>query len=158
MTDIGLFWDDGAADLAIVENAYTTTDVESDEGLETAVLLSLFTDRWAETTDVLPSSETDRRGWWADAIPVVEGDLWGSRLWLLAREKEQASVLERAREYTREALQWMLDDKVAERVDVTAEIVSRGVLGLTIVIHRPKVDSSDFRFDYNWESQEARRS
>ncbi len=148
MSDLALRWDatSFAADLAIEAN-----DLARDEGLETAVLLSLFTDRRAEPGDPLPDGESDRRGWWADALPVVEGDRIGSRLWLLSREKETKATLSRAEEYAREALQWLVDDLVAERVKVTAKIPRTGVLGLEVVIYRPQADPVKYRFNHAWE-------
>jgi len=106
-------------------------NLATDAGLRTAVILSLFTDRRAEAYDVLPDASGDRRGWWADAYA---DDRIGSRLWLLAREKQQPQVLARAREYAEQALRWMVDDGLATRVSVTAETVRTGVLGLRIVI------------------------
>lgn len=153
--DIGLFWnsDLGAADLAVSAN-----DLASDEGLETAVWLSLFTDRRAEDGDVLPDAETDRRGWWGDAFPVVEGDRFGSRLWLLSRSKQTQEVLDTAPELAREALQWLIDDRVSDRVDAVAEIVRPQMLGLAVTIYRPTGDAVQFRYNYNWVAQEARRA
>lgn len=115
--DIALVWSNaaGAADAGIVAN-----DLARDDGLQTAVLLSLFTDRAAEEGDVLPDEETDRRGWWGDEFADDAGDRIGSRLWLLARSKRTDDVLARAEEYARESLQWLIDDKVAERIEVTA--------------------------------------
>jgi phage gp46-like protein len=136
------------------EIATGSVDLELSDGLESAVLLALFTDRRAEASDTLPDSETDRRGWWGDAEPVVEGDRIGSRLWLLAREKETQAVVTRAEEYAREALQWLVDDLVAEKVEVTAEVPAPGVLGLAVAIHRPQLDPVEFRFNYAWEAQE----
>lgn len=154
MSDLALLWSDTdvAADFAIEEN-----DLAADDGLETAVLLSLFTDRRAESGDILPDAEVDRRGWWGDAFPTVDGDRIGSRLWLLGRSKETADVVARAEEYAREALAWLVEDKVAESVVVTASVVSRGVLGLSVEIARPAVDPAKFQFDYTWAAQEARR-
>ncbi|PCJ57843.1 MAG: hypothetical protein COA65_08845 [Rhodospirillaceae bacterium] len=130
-----------------------------DGGLETAVIVSLFTDRRADVDDELPDGTTRRRGWWGDAVaPVVDGapvlgDRIGSRLWLLAREKQTQSVVLRARDYAREALQWLIDDGIAERIDILAETIRPGVLALAIDIHRPAGDALDFRFDYVWQSQ-----
>lgn len=150
MSDIGLTWDsqNGAADFSIEDN-----DLVTDNGLQTAVLLSLFTDRRAESGDILPDNETDRRGWWADAHPVIEGDRFGSRLWLLARSKESQTVLNRAKEYAQESLQWLVDDKVADKVVVSAEVPRTGVLGLVVQVYRPTVDPVTFRFNYAWESE-----
>lgn len=151
MSDIGLIWDSetGTADLDTDAN-----DLVKDLGLDTAVLISLFTDRQAESGDVIPDGEEYRRGWWADETT----DKIGSRLWLLSREKQTPDVLTRASEYAREALQWLLDDKIASAVDVESEFVGNGILGLAVSITRPKVDAVTFRYNYIWAAQAGRRS
>lgn len=153
MSDIALTWDVNAADFGIEDN-----DLVTDDGLETAVALSLFTDRRAEDGDVLPDLETDRRGWWADdatASPVVAGDRFGSRLWLLARSKDNADYRVRAVEYAREALQWLLDDKVASNVDVSMDVTDSGVRCLVVTISRPATDPVKFQFNDVWLGQGA---
>jgi len=124
--------------------------LEADEGLETAVILSLFTDRRAEPDDVIPDGTDDRRGWWADAWPTLSGDRIGSRLWLLHREKQLPGVLARAEEYAREALAWLIEDGVAERVEVVASIPRGGILGLAVSITRPRSPTVQYRFDAFW--------
>jgi phage gp46-like protein len=123
-----------------------------DDGLETAVIISLFTDRRAEADDELPAGD-DRRGWWGDALAEVEGDRIGSRLWLLSREKQLPQVLARAREYALEALQWLIEDGVASAVDVTAEIVRQGVLGLSVEIRRAGKPPVRYRFEQFWKGK-----
>lgn len=149
MSDIGLTWNAaaGAADFSIVAN-----DLATDDGLRTAVALSLFTDRLAGVGDVLPVGEADRRGWWADAVPVVPGDNFGSRFWLLSRSKQTPDVLSRAEEYAREALQWLLDDKVSDKITAVAEFATAlAAEGITITIRRPNNDSVSYRFNHTWE-------
>lgn len=124
----------------------------ADDGLETAVILSLFTDRRAEADDVLPDGGGDRRGWWADAFPGVKGDRIGSRLWLLHREKQLPAVLARAEDYAREALAWLVEDGVAESVAVTASISRAGILGLAVSITRPRSPTVQYRFDAFWSN------
>ena len=154
MTDMRIAWDtvDGVprGDLAL-----TTGDVATDEGLETAVLISLFTDRRALASDELPAGGTDRRGWWGDVEPPAEGDEIGSRLWLLRREKRTADVLNRAREYAREALQWLLDDQVATAVAVDVEYINTDWLALLVRITRPDGGELDGRYEYNWRAQQT---
>lgn len=158
MSDLALTWDSvaGSADLSITANDYTT-----DDGFETAVLLSLFTDAQAADSDVLPDEETDQRGWWADGVPVVENDTFGSKLWLLARSKDTQEVLTKAQTYAAQALQWLIDDSAAKAVSVTTEsqpyAPGRTVLALGIDITRPNGKLFSRRFDYNWVSQEAKR-
>lgn len=122
-----------------------------DDGLQTAVILSLFTDRRANPDDTLPSASSDLRGWWGDDYPVVPGDRIGSRRWLLSREKQLQSVLNRVIEYDQEALQWLIDDGVASSVTVNAAIVRPGVLGEYISILPPAANSpQQFKFESLW--------
>ena len=115
---------------------YTSTGFAVDAALESAIVISLFCDRQANGDDPLPDGAVHRCGWWADAHARVDGDLIGSRLWLVAREKVQASVLLRAREFAREALQWLIDDGIARSVDVRASVARTDVLELDITIAR----------------------
>ena len=41
-------------------------DAERDPGLETSILISLFSDRLADIEDLLPDNTGERRGWWGD--------------------------------------------------------------------------------------------
>jgi phage gp46-like protein len=122
-------------------------DLARDESLQTAVILSLFTDRRALEEDRLPDGSSDRRGYWADAY---RDRPHGSRLWLLSREKEQAEVLRRAREYAEEALAWLIEDAVAEAVEVEAWHLRRNTLGLRVVIRRGDGAVLERQFDYVW--------
>ncbi|MGI5862882.1 MAG: phage GP46 family protein [Myxococcales bacterium] len=149
MGDLKLVWNSNAlsADLSVEAN-----DLSTDDGLETAVLLSLFTDRRSEPGDVLPDGDTDRRGWWADAFPVANGDRFGSRLWMLARAKPTQETALRAEEYAREALAWLKDDLVAERIDVSAELSESKMLGIDVIIYRPRnPDPVRYRFSGVWQ-------
>lgn len=147
MADLALSWstDELVADLSVQAN-----DLAQETTLKTAVMLSLYLDRRAEAADQLPPGETERRGWWADGAPVVSGDRVGSRLWLLAREKQTTTVKTRAERYAREALQWLIDDRVADRVEVAAAFSRLGWLELTVEISRPQSDPVRFQFDGAW--------
>lgn len=160
LADLALVWSSasGDADLTLIDS-----DLASDRGLMTAVLLSLFTDRRAEPDDVPPSGDpTDRRGSWTDEFAEVEGDLIGSRLWLLARSPRTNETVLRAKEYIREALAWMLEDRVVSRVEPIAEITAKpmvfdgevvpaGSLLIGAELHRPARDPVSFRFAHTWE-------
>lgn len=124
-------------------------DLAADEGLVTAVILSLFTDRRALPGDRLPDGTDDRRGWWADAY--MDRPM-GSRLWLLHREKEQDEVLRRAKEYAEEALAWVVEDGVAESVEVEAWHVRRDTLGLRVEIRQGAARVLERQFDYVWRN------
>ena len=129
MTDLALNWlaDAFSADLVVARN-----DLDLTEDIQAAVIISLFTDRRAPAGE--PVDDADRRGWWGDTFPEIEDDELGSLLWLLKREKQTQATLERAQVYARQALQWLVDDRIARRVDVLAEYPQRGLLALTVTI------------------------
>jgi phage gp46-like protein len=135
---IALEWNStvGAADLALAN----TGALAGDDALQTAVVLSLFTDARARPDD---GAEGDRRGWLGDAF--APEDRYGSRLWLLKREKQTEETRRRAEDYANEALAWLVDAALATDVSVTAEWVARGVLGLAVRIATPSgIETSQF--------------
>jgi phage gp46-like protein len=149
LADLALVWGSGSGDFAIADS-----DLASDRGLVTAVLLSLFTDRRAQDDDVPPSGDaTDRRGWWADQFAAVEGDKIGSRLWLLDRSKRDNEALLRADEYARECVAWMLEDGVIESADFEVDAATALLIGVTL--HRPGKDPVSLRFAHVWGNFEA---
>lgn len=132
-------------------------DIARDDGLETSVNISLFADARA-TPDLIPAElpKDDLRGWWGD-ISNQPGDKTGSLLWLLKREKQTASTLSRAKQYCRDALKWMLEDRVASRVEVDAQYVATGWMQITIDIYRPTGEAVRYRYNYEWAAQAAKR-
>lgn len=155
MSDIALeFTDYGGGDLQLIGR-----DIARDDGLESAVLISLFTDRRASLDQLRPGDDVnDLRGWWGDYSPAVEGDQTGSHLWLLSREKQTRETLARGRQYAEQALEWMVDDKVARQVTVTTEYVSSGVMVISVDIYRPDGSRQSYRYDYEWAAQAAKRA
>jgi len=147
-----LSWGATGADVTVLN-----ADLVTDDGLQTAVVISLFTDRRV-TAEELPDGETDLRGFWGDVSPPVAGDKLGSKLWLLAREKATTDVLARAREYAEESLAWLVEDQVASSVTVTTEYLRPGLMAMAIIINRPSGETVNYRYDYNWQQQLARAS
>lgn len=147
MSDLKLTWNEWGADAAVEGH-----DLALEDGLATAVILSLFLDARARADDALPDGGTDRRGFWADTVaPAVERDRTGSRLWLLSREKTLPEVLRRAHDYAAEALRWLVDDGVASRVDVSAAMPRLGLLSLAVNITLVNGESSTYAFSYPLE-------
>jgi len=124
----------------------------ADDGLETAVILSLFSDARAKDDDVLPIGQSDRRGWWADAYPAADDDRFGSRLWLLRAAKQLQQSLSTARQYAEEALAWLIADGVASSVDVQTFIPRDEVMGMLVRIHRPDGTQVPIRFEILWSA------
>ncbi len=152
--DIAIIWNANHGELALNDAG---DDLATDAGLETAVIISLFTDRRAGENDELPATETDRRGWWGNTMQDADDEI-GSKLWLLCREKQLPVVMRRAEEYGNQALRWLVRDKVASKAKVIATNPRPGWLLLGVVIHRPSGEKVNFKFDYNWQTQESRHA
>lgn len=149
MSDIALDVVDNCFDIVVEDG-----DLKADDGLETAVAISVFTDKRIED-DELPDLEDDKRGWWGDSLPDVPNDQIGSRLWLLERGKRTTEVLRRSEDYIEESLQWMVEDGVASSVISTSSYDSSGQLVSETDIARPAADVE--RYQILWEKQEVRR-
>jgi len=124
-------------------------DLQTGQDLETACLVSLFTDKQA-TPDFVPTDGTsDRRGWWAD---LYSDQPLGSSLWQLDRAKKTRDTLGLARRYAQDALQWLIDDGVASSVLVDTRWLGNPngstMMGIAIAITKP--DGSLTRFVYGW--------
>lgn len=150
MTDAALAWNADAwhGDLVLDRGA-----VVLDAGLRTAILISLFTDARAPDAAPLPEESADRRGWWGDDFPASaarRGDT-GSLLWLLARSKITQATLNRAREYVIAALQWLLTDGIASRINVEVEAQEQQRLAIRVEIERPDGPAREL-YDYVWEA------
>lgn len=144
----------GYGDIAIVDR-----DVERDDGFETAVIISLFTNRRADDEDLLPDADGSRQGWWPDRADTSDPnpDYIGSKLWLLGRGKFTRDLPAQAEELAQAALQWMVDDAVASKVEVTASRSGTYELSLAVRIVRPGgVNALFYRYFYNWKNQIAR--
>ncbi len=150
MTDVALNIINGCVQLKL-ENG----DLAKDDGLETAILISLFSDRRV-TDEELPVGISDKRGWWGDLFPTVQGDKIGSKIWLLERRgKVNNATLAEIESFATDALQWLLEDGVASSVEVIASLGDNNDINLSIKI--TKNDSSQNRFLFIWDGQEIRR-
>lgn len=149
MTDIALTLKETCFDLDVLSD-----DLAGDAGLETAVTISLFTDMRVSDDD-LPPGQKCKRGWWADELADIDQDKIGSRLWLLERRKRTNETLNRARELHIQALDWMIEDGVADKVTANSYYDDVGQLVTEVDISKP--DGTSSRFLSNWDAQELRR-
>lgn len=145
MADVAIVWDpaNGRGDIIMAG-----ADLKGDPTLETAVLISLFTDRQAADDDVIPDGSGDPRGWWGDAYsdyPI------GSKLWLRMRSKATAQVLQDVKDDCIEALSWMQDVGLAAAIDVETEWTQPTMLGVLITIHKPAGPPAKFAFQLAWQ-------
>lgn len=144
------FGSDMFADLAVERG-----DLAADNGLETAVLVSLFSDAYVPK-EQLPDPSSDPRGWWADALLPNTGDRIGSKLWtVFDRGKTDTAAKNLAKTYIEDALAWTLDEGIAKRIDVVTTLPGGGRLDFLVSIYRP--DGENIPFKFLWDGQELKR-
>lgn len=121
--------------------------------LTRAVVISLFTWRRAQ-----PDDNTEKfYGWWGDTWPTVQNDRIGSRLWLLTREKLTNNTAIRARTYITQALQWMIDDGVAARIETDVSRNSLNTLSAAVTIFQADGNRHNITFDDVWSEINGRK-
>lgn len=130
MSDIKLKWDGSRADLEFGE-----LDVVTDNSLQSAVILSVFTDKGHE----------GQRGCWFDTFEQEE---IGSKLWLIEREKKIQDVPAKANDYVRESLTWLISEGVIKTVKVDSFIDEQNRLQIPIWVTKP--DGVTTKFDLEW--------
>lgn len=131
----------------------TGNDLKEDAGLETAVILSLFSDKRLPDGQEPNDGTDDPRGWWGD-IGDPDGVPLGSHLWLLWREKMLPATVSKAIDFARDALRWMIDDGIARAVNVVGERMGLYQISLGVEIIRPTGEV--LRYAYLWDGERAR--
>ncbi len=123
-----------------------------DPSLASAVLVSLFSDARIDADEADRLGIDDQRGWWADNLDPADG-AWGSRLWALDRAKPTPEAARQAEDRAKEALGWLIEDGVAERVDCSAlwrHAASGTRLELTVRVTASP--AAAVRFGPTWEA------
>jgi phage gp46-like protein len=147
MSDLTTFWNaaEGRGDWALAG-----PDLASGADLETAVVISLFTDRRADADDRIPDGTQDPRGWWGDAQRTRP---LGSKLWLLERAKKTEQTRLAAKDYVDDALAWLVEDGIAASVETAVAWqdgrAPQGVLGIVVTITEPG-GAPPRVFNYEW--------
>ncbi|ELM3734793.1 phage GP46 family protein [Edwardsiella piscicida] len=120
-----------------------------DDGLVTLVLICLFTDARADVDDEIPDGSGDPRGWPGDTF---SDSPWGSKLWLLEREKLTESVRQRVEDYARLSMQPLLRAGYARSADVGASIASFDRINFIVVLIRPDKSQLTIQLSRRWEA------
>ena len=143
--DIAIVWDPvaGRGDWAMANG-----DLASGGDLQTAILLSLFTDcRVDDYAAPPPSGPPDRRGCWTD---TYTGYLIGSRLWTRARLLRNTTTLQLIKGDVRDALAWLVTAGVVASFDVDAVFLNKAGIALAVTAHMPVGNPQAFKFSWVW--------
>ncbi len=134
--DIKLIQDDkGAYDIDFSNGDFDLTD-----GLDTAIILSIFDEKRATKTQI--SESLLRRGHFTNEFSDVETYEVGSRQWLFTEQaKNSESNLSLLENSIRDGLQWMLQDNIISNITVEAS-KSEGNINLEINLEGKSKDDS----------------
>lgn len=150
MGDIRIVWDPatGTGDINMPGSA-----LELGHDLETASLISMFTDAQADPGDIV--FDTDPHGSWIDtyavledpALPPIGNDRMGSKLWQAFARPRTQETLNWLRDELIRCHGWMITDGVASAVDAAAFFTGPGGIGATVTITANGVPNV---FSYAW--------
>jgi phage gp46-like protein len=139
---------------------FTGEDLVIGDDLETAVVVSLFT--WARRAadDPDPTPGSDPMGWWADETLEDANDFLGSKWWLAEGSKITPDLFMQVGQWGQQALAWMLEDKVADRVEILPErsTIQADRVDVLVRIIQPAGAAVEYRYRLNWEAQASRRT
>lgn len=119
-----------------------------DDGLSSLVILMLFTDARAKDSDVLPTQSTDKRGWPGNTYSEFE---WGSRLWLVYREKVTNETKSRIKDYATEALKPLVTYGYAKTYSVITARTGGHQISMYIKIQKPDGSTISYEAALRWE-------
>ena len=138
----------------LVQGDYADIEIDNgdfvlDEGFETLILISLFTDAYVAKNS---SYNKESRGWFGND---VLGFNLGSKLWQLDRSKLNKKTLNLATQYSKDALQWMVDDGMFRQVETLA-IKSKtrsNAIELYIAAYKPDDTIEKYKYNVQWIAQ-----
>lgn len=120
-----------------------------DDGLVTLVLICLFTDTRADADDEIPDGSGDPRGWPGDTF---SDSPWGSKLWLLEREKLTEAIRLRVEDYAILSMQPLLRAGYARNATVTATIATSDRINFIVTLSRPDKSQLTIQLSKRWEA------
>ena len=142
--DIKMIWDE-----TFLEGDFQLNkgDLLREEGLTTAILISLFTDARADDDDEI-DDKNDKRGWWGD---LVSPSPIGSKLWQFERVKTTQTTIEQFKNAILECLQWLIDDEVSEKIDVNVYRSGDDRLNFELKIYQTDGNVTALKFNDLWQ-------
>ena len=123
--------DDGIYDIPFNESGNDLAEVQ---GIETSLIVSLFTNARASSGNVPESFR--RRGWCGNILTKSENYELGSLLWTLNQSRLNRSTLNLSEDICKKALQFMVNDRIADTIEVVSEEISERACKITIILYR----------------------
>jgi phage gp46-like protein len=112
--------------------------------MEQAVNNTARIENWTDIRElVLMSIGTNKGTWWADSE-------FGSELWLLKQTgKTNEQTVGTFRRMVLEAVQWIVSDGLAQKIECDAERSGKNAIAYTVVIYRASGDNETIKEVWN---------
>lgn len=135
--------EDGLYDLNVVDQ-----DFEAEDGFNTAIIVSLFTDARAPASAV--PSAMRRRGWVGNILTADINRSLGGLLWLYDQARITQEILNQLTIEAQNSLDWMVKDGIAR--DVTAEVTNETKRGIVVNIEIVTLEGVSQRYAVLWRA------
>lgn len=122
-------------------------DFVSSDQLDTAILVSMFTDARAAAYEIVRPAL--RRGWVGD-LELDDEESHGSKLWLLEQERLTPVIVTKAADILKSCLAWMVTDRIASSVATRGFIEGQTAM-LQLDIRKPN-SRTETRFVSLWDN------
>jgi len=134
---------DGYYDLEVKDGDFVPVD-----GLSTAILASLFTDKRAP--DFAIPDENRRRGAVADILTADAGRALGSVLWLYDQSRITQDILNQIKVAVDDCLIWIIEDNIASRV--VSEVIQDDIRRIIVNIDITSLTGQEQRYTILWRN------
>ena len=145
MGDIAIVWNSATSS---GDWAITNGDLQSGSDLNSAILVSLFTDAYApDFVPPPPAGPPNPRGCWTDTYTRYQ---IGSFLWTRTRMIKSQAALLLIQGDCQNALAWLVTLGAVASFDVLATFVNRTALAIVITAHMPDGTTQVFNYQRLW--------
>lgn len=127
-------------------------NLDTDDGLETACIVSLFTNARAPADAGVDPLQSPG-GWWGSQFLDDTGAELGSKLWLTRRLGLNTAGMLKCDAWVRESLQWLIDAGIAASVNSTTSRYANGAVknAAQIAISIQRSSNLNARFERVWK-------
>lgn len=123
-------------------------DFEIEEGLDTADLISEFSDRQVS----LEEAQLGYRGGWVGCeVMGIDPKTWGSKRWVLYNRRLDKTTLRLWEQYTIDSYKWQIDAGILKSVECEAFVEASNRLGWRTTKTYPDDRSVQSKFSVLWE-------
>jgi len=122
----------------------TNGDFLLTEGLETAIFMSLFCEKRADSSEIVAPEY--RRGDWSNILNDINNYEVGSKLWLLEVARIEQEALNTGINEIEESLNWLIEDSIANERSANGEISGNSIT-YNIKIEKENNEFETYYFD-----------